>query len=274
MPELPEVETVRKQLEPLLLGRKIIDVRVPDLRIIAPANLKDFRHSVIGQEISVVGRRGKYLLLHFQNSSVLVLHLRMTGRLTHTTDPGAIDQRHLRLVIGLADGNAVAFHDQRRFGTAFVLRPAQSQEYWHRLGPEPLGRSFTAKSLAQILDARQRPIKPLLLDQHLIAGIGNIYADESLYRAGIHPLRSAASLDPEEIQSLTRAIKQTLRRAIKLEGSSIDTYRTASGEQGRFQETFKVHRRAGERCPGCGCVVEKIRVGGRGTYFCPSCQKI
>lgn len=274
MPELPEVETIRRQLEPNLQGRTIVDVSVPDRLIIAPATLKEFVKDIIGKKLISVGRRGKYLLLQLESGQVLVLHLRMTGRLTQVTEPiSSVDRRHLRLILKLDDGNTVVFHDMRRFGKAFILAAEHATAYWQRLGPEPLDRSFNKARLKQILKARNRPIKSLLLDQQLIAGIGNIYADESLARAGINPLRSADSLNDEEIKRLAGAIKLTLRRAILLEGSSIDTYRTTRGNKGRFQETFRVHRRGGEPCHSCGSLIKKIKVGGRGTYFCPHCQK-
>lgn len=274
MPELPEVETIKRQLEPLLQGRTIVDIRVPDRLIIAPVTFNTFKHQVIDQKIISVKRKGKYLLLELHNGIALVLHLRMTGRLTHTTEPvSTVEPRHLRLVLILDNGHAVVFHDQRRFGKAFVLAPEQAGFYWQKLGPEPLERSFNPARLKQIISISKRPVKSLLMDQQLIAGIGNIYADESLAQAGINPVRNASSLNDDEIKLLVKAIKLTLRRAILLEGSSIDTYRNARGHKGRFQETFQVHRRGQEPCHVCGAPIKKIKVGGRGTYYCPRCQK-
>lgn len=212
--------------------------------------------------------------LELSGSDILIIHLRMTGVLTHV--PGAVLKQelpHLRLVIGFTAGDSLVFQDQRRFGTAAVLPVSAAESYFSRLGPEPLESSFDSARLASLLGTRKRPIKSLLLDQAIIAGIGNIYADEALYGAGIHPLREAGSLTAEEAKRLSRAIKATLRRAIELEGSSIDTYRDSRGRRGRFQETFRVHRREGEPCPGCKGSVKKIKVGGRGTYFCPACQR-
>lgn len=274
MPELPEVETLRRQLEPVLGGRTILRAKVLDPLIVAPVTPAAFTRRIRNQEIARVGRRGKYLRLALSSGLTLVLHLRMTGRLTHSRDAfEAVDRRHLRLFLWLDDGSGLAFHDQRRFGKAVLLTRDEADTLWSRIGPEPLERSFNAAGLRKILDNRRGPVKTLLMDQALIAGIGNIYADEALFRAGIHPLRPAAEVTSDEAASLSRAIKATLRHAIALEGSSIDTYRTTSGERGRFQETFRVHRRAGEPCPQCGGIVEKIKVGGRGTYFCPACQK-
>jgi formamidopyrimidine-DNA glycosylase len=173
----------------------------------------------------------------------------------------------------LDDGTSLAFHDTRRFGKAFLLSPDEFDEYWNKLGPEPLGRSFTPEHLHKVLAGRSRPIKSLLLDQSFVAGIGNIYADEALYGAGIMPSRSSGDLKNDEVRRLTKSIKVTLKKAIELQGSSIDTYRDSRGRKGSFQDTFKVHRRQGEPCPACKYPVEKIKLGGRGTYFCPRCQK-
>lgn len=219
-------------------------------------------------------RRGKYLRFLLDNGEMLVIHLRMTGVLSMVELPLKAEQKkHLRLLICLKDRACLAFHDTRRFGTASVLPPGETGKYWSKLGPEPLEKSFNATRLKAILNNRSGPIKPLLLDQRLIAGIGNIYADESLFAARIHPLRPADGISDAETAALVRAIKATLSKAIRLGGSSIDTYRALDGSQGRFQETFQVHRRAGEPCPVCGGSIEKIKVGGRGTYFCPACQK-
>jgi formamidopyrimidine-DNA glycosylase len=182
--------------------------------------------------------------------------------------------KHLRMLVRFSGGSELAFYDTRRFGTAFLLAAADSDTYWRRLGPEPLDRSFNQARMLEITSGRSRPIKNLLLDQSLVAGIGNIYADESLFLARIHPLRPAGSLTPGEAGRLVKGIKETLRRAIRLQGSSIDTYRDSRGRAGRFQDTFRVHRREGKPCPGCGGTVKKTRVGGRGTYYCPSCQHL
>lgn len=275
MPELPEVETLKRQLEPVLKGRTIERAQVLDPSVVAPVSPATFEKKVKGQTISEVNRRGKYLCCALASGLVLVIHLRMTGVLTHIDAPGdGVERRHLRLLFLLDDGSGLTFHDQRRFGKALLLSPEEEESYWEgRLGPEPLERSFNGAALKEILNSRKRPVKSLLLDQSLVAGIGNIYADESLFRARIHPLRLAAAVSEEEAGRLAKAIKETLRRAITLEGSSIDTYRTVRGGRGRFQDTFQVHRRVGDPCPGCGSTVEKIKVGGRGTYFCPGCQK-
>ncbi|MHB8859547.1 MAG: bifunctional DNA-formamidopyrimidine glycosylase/DNA-(apurinic or apyrimidinic site) lyase [Thermoleophilia bacterium] len=274
MPELPEVETICRQLAPYLSGKKIARVKVVDPLITAPEKARAFSRRVNGQTIESVSRRGKYLLLNLKSGDTLVFHLRMTGRLTQARLPiGKNYRQHLRLVLELSGGSALTFHDARRFGKAFVLSPDEVEIYWKKLGPEPLERSFNVRYLERVVGKRTRPIKSLLLDQSIVAGVGNIYADEALYRAGIHPERPAGEIDSAEAKRLAGAIKATLRRAIELQGSSIDTYRDARGGSGSFQNTFRVHRREGKPCPGCGGTVKKIKVGGRGTYFCPSCQK-
>jgi formamidopyrimidine-DNA glycosylase len=268
------VETVKRQLEPALAGRTIRGVKVLDPLLVAPLSPAAFRKRLRGQVVTSIDRRGKYLRLHLKTGMTLVIHLRMTGKLTYEEAPlKPAERRHLRLVLMLDNGGAVYFHDQRRFGKAFLLTPEESAAYWHKLGPEPLARQFNRKVMMNILRNRRRPVKSLLLDQSLIAGIGNIYADEALFDSGIHPLRPSEAISEEEAARLVRSIKSTLRRAIRLQGSSIDTYRNVRGERGRFQETFRVHRRQGHSCLACGGGVAKIKVGGRGTYFCPSCQK-
>lgn len=274
MPELPEVETIRRQLESLLTGKTIHGVSIPDPSVTAPLPPRAFGRRLRGKKIKALSRRGKYLRLELDGGGMLVIHLRMTGVLTFARKYDKIsERRHLRLVIDFGGGGALIFRDQRRFGTAAILEPEEIKPFFDRLGLEPLERSFSPDILAKLLASRKRPLKSFLIDQSMIAGIGNIYADEALFRARIHPLRPAGSLSTAEVRRLNRAIKATLAEAISLAGSSIDTYRDARGRRGRFQEVFRIHRRAGEPCPGCGGTVRKIKVGGRGTYFCPACQK-
>ncbi len=274
MPELPEVEIIRRQLEPSLKGKTILHVGVPDPSITTPLRPRAFGSRLRGKKIMAVSRRGKYLRLELQGGEMLVIHLRMTGVLAFKERViKKYERRHLRLVIGLSGSSSLFFWDQRRFGTARILQSDEARSFFGRLGREPLKRSFNAMVLQRLLDSRKQPLKSFLLDQSKIAGIGNIYADEALFRAGIHPLRPAGSLSVTEVRRLNRAIKATLREAISMAGSSIDTYRDARGQRGRFQEAFRVHRRVGEPCSGCGGTVEKIRVGGRGTYYCPGCQE-
>lgn len=271
MPELPEVETIARQLRPVLTGRTIDGAKVMDASAVEPLKPAAFTRKVKGQKITGVSRRGKYLRVELASGATLVIHLRMTGQLIPTAAKPAADP-HLRLFFSLDDDSFLAFCDQRRFGRAFVLRPDEDG-YWNKLGPEPLERSFTPARLAGALSGSRAPVKSFLMNQSHVAGIGNIYADEALFEAGIHPQRPAGSLSAAEIQRLVKAIKGILRQAISLNGTSIRTYRDAEGRAGRYQEAFRVHQRQGEPCPRCGGKVEKIRVGGRGTYFCPRCQK-
>lgn len=284
MPELPEVETIIIQLAPAVRGRVVEDFEVLDERLTAPTDVHTIRKQVEGRKIRNLSRRGKYLRFELDNGSTLVLHLRMTGRMTLYTscgegewsdlhdDGAAINHKHLRLVIVLDNNACLAFHDPRRFGTASYLQPGEGRELWEHLGPEPLERSFTRSVLTRICHRRSKAIKSTLMDQRLIAGIGNIYADEALFRSRIRPDRGAGDLSDEELSLLCREIKTTLRDAIRLQGSSIDTYADTKGRRGSFQETFKVHRREGKACPVCGQLIEKTKVGGRGTYYCPDCQ--
>jgi len=264
-----------RQLKPRFTGKTIDRIDVLDPLVTAPQPPRTLARLTKGRNVADMARRGKYLLFELDSGDTLVIHLRMTGRLTATKTPLKSGEKdRLRLLVRFRGGAAIAFHDVRRFGKAFVLPGEKAAGYWEkRLGPEPLERSFNRKFLGGITAGRKRPIKSLLLDQKFIAGIGNIYADEALYAAGIHPLRAAGTLTGDEVARLVESIKATLRRAIRLQGSSIDTYRDTGGRRGRFQETFRVHRRQGEPCPGCGGTVEKIKVGGRGTYFCPACQR-
>lgn len=274
MPELPEVETIRLQLAPSITGRTIERVRIIDPLLVEPERPAPLASRLKHRKVTGVERRGKYLLFQLAGGDTLVIHLRMTGTLTLIDhQPSGDEKKYLRLVMELDDGSSLILRDPRRFGKAFLLQGEATAGYWDKLGPEPLSRAFNRTVLGKTIAGRTRAIKPTLLDQQLVAGIGNIYADESLFGAGIHPERPSGDLSDKEIAKLTSSIKETLQRAIRLQGSSIDSYRDSRGNRGRFQETFRVHRREGEPCPDCGGVVKKIKVGGRGTYFCPRCQK-
>jgi formamidopyrimidine-DNA glycosylase len=274
MPELPEVETIRRQLEARLPGRTIAAVDVLDPLLVSPQDPEAFAASLRGRRITSVGRRGKYLTLGLEPADTLALHLRMTGRILWTEDGAAHDTPHLRAVIRLDDGAALEFSDMRRFGRAWLAPTGpDAAAYWAaRAGIEPLSGSFTAARLEGLLRGRRAPVKAALLNQALVAGIGNIYADEALFQARVHPLRPAGTLSAAEVRRLHRAIRDRLRVAVDAGGSSINRYRDGLGRPGGMQDLLRVHLRAGEPCRRCGTELVKIRVAGRGTYLCPRCQ--
>jgi len=273
MPELPEVETVRTSLEPKLVGRRFEDVEILDSRLTRPTEPAEVAAELTGERVAAVGRRGKYLIVRFESGLVLLIHLRMTGTLTHSHN-GAVTASHVRAVVRLDDGSDVIYRDVRRFGTWLVLRADEVESYLAaRLGLEPLERGFSASELAERLARRRAPIKAALLDQRTLAGVGNIYADEALWRAQIDPRRAAGELDARETRAVHRGIRRALEAGIARQGATLRDYRTPDGVAGAMQHEFKVYGRGGEPCPRCGTPIEKTRVGGRGTWFCPGCQR-
>jgi formamidopyrimidine-DNA glycosylase len=266
MPELPEVETIRVALEPLLTGRKIERAEISDYRLTLPEPPEAVAQQLEGERIAEVGRRGKYLLLRFESGRVLLVHLRMTGSLR----AGGLDgDPYRRALLRLDDGSAVAYRDIRRFGTWLLLDAADVEPYLAaRLGREPFDRRFDLGRLT----GRRAPVKAALLDQRTVPGLGNIYADEALWRARIHPLRPAGELDAEELKRLKRAVRQALRVGIARQGATLRDYAAPNGAAGSMQREFKVYGREGEPCDRCGTPISKTRVGGRGTWYCPSCQ--
>ena len=275
MPELPEVETIRLALEPHLVGRRFEHVEISDPRLVRPFEPTAVAAELEGEQVAALDRRGKYLIVRFESGRVLLIHLRMTGSLRHATAGTLADDPHRRAVVRLDDGSDVAYRDVRRFGTWHLLEPEDVDGYLaQRLGREPLERTFTARRLAQRLEARRAPIKAALLDQRTVAGLGNIYVDEALWRAQVHPLRPAGSLDEDEIARLAKGIRDALRTGIARQGASLRDYATPDGRRGRMQERFRVYGREGEPCTRCGPPIDKIRAGGRGTWYCPSCQRL
>ena len=274
MPELPEVETVRRQLEPALVGRVLAEVEILDYRLVQPRDRVEVAAELRGERVVAVDRRGKYLLVRFASRRVLVVHLRMTGSfLVGAAADDAAGSPHRRAAVTLDDGATVVFRDVRRFGTWTLLEPRELQPYLaERLGPEPLG-TFSAAELGSRLASRQAPVKAVILDQKTVAGVGNIYADEALWRSRVHPLRPAASLDTGEVRLLHRAIRAALRVGIARQGATLRDYRAPDGSVGGMQDEFRVYGRDGEPCPRCGREILKIRVAGRGTHFCPRCQR-
>ena len=287
MPELPEVETVCRQLGPETEGREIEALEVLDARWCRPASPRNLELAVGGAKIEGLGRRGKYLLLGLDRERTLVMHLRMTGNLVlvegeRRLDPSegmrlyegerSTSERHLRARFRLDDGRELWFTDPRRFGEAFLIEDAKLGERFAKLGAEPLSDEFTAAALGEAAAGRTAPLKSFLLDQSRVAGVGNIYADEALFRARLHPLSPAGSMKSEHLVALRDAVVAALEAGIERGGASIDDYRDGRGEKGTMQEEFLVHTREGEPCPECGGPISRIVVSGRSTYYCPSCQ--
>jgi formamidopyrimidine-DNA glycosylase len=275
VPELPEVETTRRRLEPSLIGRRFDHVEIVDPRLTRPEPPEVIAAELQGERVHGLGRRGKYLIVEFESGRHLLIHLRMTGNVQHPASGGFDADPYRRAVVRLDDGSDVAYRDVRRFGTWELLEPGELEDYFaaRRLGGEPLERAFTTASLERAFANRRAPVKAALLDQRAAAGVGNIYADEALWRARIHPLRPAGSLSSEELAALRTALRQVLQTGIARQGATLRDYRAPDGARGSMQDRFRVYGRAGEPCPRCGTPIEKIRAGGRGTWFCPSCQK-
>ena len=282
MPELPEVETVCRQLAPFVERRRIERLEILDARWSRPFPPEQMESALAGRTIIEVTRRGKYILLRLDDGSTLTMHLRMTGNLVIGGEriggprlyEGEHDMElHLRALFSLDDGSTLRFTDPRRFGHAHLLAPNEIGPYFDsRLGVEPLGGELTPQYILNEAAGRTAPLKSFLLDQRRIAGIGNIYADEALHRASLHPLSPAGSMRLEHAEELRDGIVDSLELGIANGGSSIDDYRDARGEEGSMQEEFLVHTREGEPCPRCGEPISRIVVGGRSTYFCAGCQ--
>lgn len=280
MPELPEVETVRTGLAPHLEGRIIAraEARRPDLRWPLPPDLVQV---LTGARVSRLRRRSKYILADLEDRGSLLLHLGMSGRMliegesqgAFHRDPAILD-RHDHVVFWNELGTRITFNDARRFGMVDLIAPGAEHPLLAHLGPEPLDADFTPEVLARALAGRRSPIKAALLDQRIVAGLGNIYVSEALYRAGISPLRLAGSLAPEQVARLVGDIKAVLTEAIAAGGSSLRDHRQANGELGYFQHAFRVYGREGAPCPTPGCrgTVERIVQSGRSSFYCATCQ--
>lgn len=273
MPELPEVETVRANLEPALVGRRFERVEITDPRLTRPLDPDEVAAELSGEVVQSLERRGKYLVVRFRSGRVLLIHLRMTGSLGHHRNGNLEDDPHRRAVVRLDDGSDVTYRDVRRFGTWLLLEPEEDAQYLtERLGEEPLGEGFTTSVLADRFENRRAPIKAAILDQRAAAGMGNIYADEALWRARIHPLTPAGELTRPEIRRLQRGIREALRAGIARQGTTLRDYRTPAGARGSMQDELRVYGREDEPCERCGTAIAKTRVAGRGTWYCPHCQ--
>ncbi len=268
MPELPEVETIRTAIEPLIRGERLIEIELRD-RTIIRGDAEAFRSSVMNTRVTDVTRRGKHLLLLLETGRGIALHLRMTGSLL-LKEPERPNR--VRAVLSFANGTRLFFSDMRRLGT---ITPVESiEDYICRLGPEPLGDEFTPDRLACCLAKHRIPVKAALLDQHIVAGIGNMYADEALFEAGMHPLTPANALRDEQIFHLCQAIRAVLERAITCQGASINTYALPNGERGTAHDTFRVAHKQGAPCPECGATIARLMIRKRGACYCPSCQHL
>jgi formamidopyrimidine-DNA glycosylase len=274
MPELPEVETVRRGLAPALVGRSFDRVEIMDGRLTGLDDPAMISMELEGARVTAVGRRGKYLLIGLADGRTLVVHLRMTGWFQHLPNDPRDPPRHLRARFALDDGTVLLYSDQRRFGTMRLVEPGGLDEHLRRrAGPEPLDGEWSAALLRAALRRRRAPVKALLLDQLVVAGVGNIYADEALWEARVHPLRPGAALTAAQVRRVYDAVIGVLGRGIDAQGASIRNYRGVDGGRGSMQERFNVYGRAGEPCPRCGTPISKIRVAQRGTYFCPRCTR-
>jgi formamidopyrimidine-DNA glycosylase len=266
MPELPEVETIKNELLPHILGRQITGINLLWEGIVKQPSSEEFYTRVIDQRITALKRRGKYLLFSLGSGEILVVHLKMTGSLL--LNPA--DDSFARAIIYLDNSTRIVFRDPRKFGSMWLT--GDESTITDKLGPEPLEDSFTPEVLAQRLHHRAAPVKPVLIDQSVIAGIGNMYADEALYDAKIHPLKPAGSLSGDEIQRLHHAIRRVLQLAIGNKGASVRNYFRPDGGIGTAHFEFRVAHGRGKSCPNCGTPIKRITVRNRGTYFCPKCQ--
>ncbi|WP_019242879.1 MULTISPECIES: DNA-formamidopyrimidine glycosylase [Bacillus] len=275
MPELPEVETVRKTLEHLVVGKIIQDVVVQWPNIIKkPVDHEQFSDALKGQEIEAIGRRGKFLIFYLTDLA-LVSHLRMEGKYGVFSSDVPLE-KHTHVIFTFTDGTEMRYKDVRKFGTMhlFVKGDEMKQLPLKQLGPEPLSNDFSAEALKGQLEKTSRNIKAVILDQKTVVGVGNIYVDEALFRSQIHPARIASSLSDEEVNKLVEEIKATLSEAIEQGGSTIRSYINSQGQIGMFQQQLLVYSRNGEECKNCGTPIDKIKVAGRGTHYCPNCQKL
>ncbi len=268
MPELPEVETIKNDLEPKVVGRTIKRVTLNWERTLQQSSKEEFERIIKNQKISGMDRRGKYLIFELESGYKLIMHMRMSGSLMlGKNNPPP----HTRAVIHLDNDSKIYFNDPRKFGKMQLVKDCAC--VLGKLGIEPLSDGFTPQTLTRLLSVRKSPIKSVLLDQCLIAGIGNMYADEALFASKIHPTRPADSLTKEEIKALHQAIQDVLKLGIKNKGASVTNYFRPDGETGTAHKQFKVAHCKDKPCPVCNTPLERIRVHQRGTYFCPHCQK-
>lgn len=275
MPEMPEVEIIRRYLDKQVAGKKIMDLDIRLPRMIKWPEPEGFRALVAGRTIKSMSRRGKYLLMELDNDSAVVFHLRMTGRLVYEPT-GETQDHHARVIFHLQTGDCLVYGDTRTLGTIHGLKPQERGmlKGLAEMGSEPLSAEFTAEYLYQTASQRKVAIKSFLLNQKYIGGIGNIYADEALFLAGIHPQRPANSLSQAECHKLWESVNKVIADGIADGGTTFRDYQNGAGGKGSHQEHLYVYGRKGEKCRTCGTPIERITVGGRGTHFCPHCQEV
>jgi formamidopyrimidine-DNA glycosylase len=274
MPELPEVEVLRRTLETHLVGDVVQAVEVRDRRLREPVNVASLRRRLTGRRVLAIDRRAKYLLLHLEGGSTLVVHLGMSGRLT-LAPADAATELHEHAIFPLASGRKLRFRDPRRFGALFALPTGAlaTDRHFARLGLEPLAPGFSGETLAAAGRRRACSVKAMLMDARVVVGVGNIYASEALHRAGIHPLRTVSRISLKRWQRLADAVVEVLGDAVAQGGTTLNDFADALGESGYFQVSLGVYDREGEACPRCGGRIRRVRQLGRSTYFCPRCQK-
>ena len=285
MPELPEVETVRRGLVPAMQGKRIlrVETRRKDLRFPFPAN---FNQRVSGARMNHLGRRAKYLVGELSTGEALIMHLGMTGRFTVSgpkpkKKPGKFhreageDGKHDHVVFEMQGGTEVVFNDARRFGFMELWPAGELESYpgFEGLGPEPISNEFSAAYLEEAFDGKKAPVKAALLDQRMVAGLGNIYVSEALFRAGISPKKLAGSIKPDKLGRLAAEVRNVINEAIEAGGSTISDFAAADGELGYFQHRFRVYDKAGEPCPACARPIRRMVQSGRSTFYCASCQR-
>ncbi len=275
MPELPEVETIRSDLQTRIVGRRITGIVIPPdvgkpVPVLKGIDEASFREGVVGAQIVSVERRGKYLAMRLDTGSMIVVHLRMTGALLHRT-PDAPIERFLRIVLKLDDGTELRFTDMRKFGGLW-LADDYADAMATALGPEPLSDDFTVETMLKALAGRKTPVKSIILDQSRIAGIGNIYADEACYVAAVDPRRFGETLTEAEAEAMHAAVRHVIGLGVESRGASFKDYKDADGKQGNMQMYVKVFRRTGKPCYVCETPIERVKIGGRSTHFCPTCQ--
>ena len=279
MPELPEVETIKRDLQKKIIGKKIKEVTIKVNKILQKPSLEEFTAKIRGRVIKKIDRRGKYIIIYLDSEYKLIIHLGMTGILLYPFNQiknNLIIPKHNHFVFSFTDNNQLIFNDIRRFGKVYLVKDINESECINKLGVEPLDENFSLAKFTQMIRNKKNKIKSLLMKQEFIAGLGNIYVNEVLYRAGIHPLSLASSLSEIQITKLFREIKDVLEEAINLRGSTVEdeAYRDTNGEKGKFSDRLQVYAQKGSSCFKCGHIIESVKIEGRSSFFCPRCQKL